>query len=73
VNLKVLEPATSYSPGSLRGFQQEIDKALNSLAGSELSGELVMTFCFEQFPNGLDWPEQMANPCSTMVHRVAVY
>lgn len=53
IRLNVLAPRTSYLPGSLLAFQEEVNRGLLSLISRKFTGHLEMNFSFEQLPAGL--------------------
>jgi hypothetical protein len=73
IRLRVVAPMSSYLPGSLLAFQEEINRGLVDLVFAKFPGCLDMDFCFEQLPTDFDWRPGSASAGEALDRRTAVY
>jgi hypothetical protein len=73
IRLRVVAPMASYLPGSLRAFQDEVNRGLVDLASAKFPGCLDMDFCFEQLPADFDWRPGAAFAGEALDRRTTVY
>ena len=73
IRLRVVAPTTSYSPGSLSAFQEEVNRGISDLVSAKFSGRLDMNFSFEQLPADFNWHPGAGLAGQLLARRTAVY
>jgi hypothetical protein len=73
IRLRVVAPTTSYSPGSLSAFQEEVNRGLAGMVSAKFPGRLDMDLCFEQLPADFDWSPGDGSAGAVLGRRTAVY
>jgi hypothetical protein len=73
IRLRVVAPTTSYSPGSLSAFQEEVNRGISDLVSATFPGRLDMNFSFEQLPADFNWHPGAGLAGQLLARRTAVY